>query len=92
MRTGSRSGTGLSGPRLEQETRARARDGRSVFISYRRELSESLALLVHKHLIEHRFDAFMDLENLDSGEFDGRILSQIEAREHFIVVLEPWFP
>lgn len=89
MRTGSRSGTGLSGPRLEQETRARARDGRSVFISYRRELSESLALLVHKHLIEHRFDAFMDLENLDSGEFDGRILSQIEAREHFIVVLEP---
>jgi hypothetical protein len=73
----------------EQEARARARDGRSVFISYRRKLSESLALLVYKDLIEHRFDAFMDFENLDSGEFDGRILSQIEAREHFIVVLEP---
>ena len=68
---------------------ARAREGRSVFISYRRQLSESLALLIRKDLIEHRFDAFMDFENLDSGEFDRRILSEIEAREHFIVVLEP---
>jgi hypothetical protein len=80
----STSSRGLRWPRG-----ARAREGRSGFISYRRQLSESLALLIRKDLIEHRFDAFMDFENLDSGEFDRRILSQIEAREHFIVVLEP---
>lgn len=62
---------------------------RSVFISYRRQLSESLAQLVRKDLSQHRFDVFMDLKNLDSGEFEPTILSEIEAREHFIVVLEP---
>jgi hypothetical protein len=63
--------------------------GRSVFISYRRQLSRWLALLVRKDLIEHRFDAFMDVENLDSGEFERRILSEIEVRQHFVVLLEP---
>jgi hypothetical protein len=62
---------------------------RSVFISYRRQLSESLALLIRKDLTDHRCDAFVDTENLDSGEFDWRILSQIEARKHFIVILQP---
>jgi hypothetical protein len=62
---------------------------RSVFISYRRQLSEALALLVNKELTEHKFDTFMDVRNLDSGEFERTILSQIEAREHFIVLLQP---
>jgi len=62
---------------------------RSVFISYRRQLSWSLAKLIRKDLIEHRFDTFMDVENLDGGEFPGAILSQIKAREHFVVLLEP---
>jgi hypothetical protein len=45
--------------------------------------------LIRKDLKEHRFDAFVDLENLDSGEFARKILTQIEAREHFIVLLQP---
>ncbi len=61
----------------------------SVFISHRRQISEQLALLVRMELTEHRFDTFVDLENLDSGEFKRTILSQIEAREHFIVLLQP---
>lgn len=61
----------------------------SVFISYRRQVSWQLALLVRNDLIEHGFDTFMDVENLDSGEFARKILSQIEAREHFLVLLEP---
>ena len=68
---------------------ARTRESRSVFVSYRRELSEWLALLVRNDLREHDFDAFVDNENLDSGMFERKILSQIEAREHFIVLLEP---
>lgn len=63
--------------------------GRRVFISYRRQLSWPLAQLVYHNLVEHDFDAFMDVKNLDSGEFDRRILSEIEARMHFIVLLEP---
>ena len=62
---------------------------RSVFISYRRQLSWSLAQLVRDYLIKHRFDTFMDVQNLDSGEFPRAILSEIEAREHFIVLLQP---
>lgn len=45
--------------------------------------------MVRDDLIEHGFDTFMDVENLDSGEFVRKILSQIEAREHFIVLLQP---
>ena len=54
----------------------------------RRQLSEELAMLVRKDLIEYQFDTFMDVENLDSGEFERMILSQIEVREHFIVLLQ----
>jgi hypothetical protein len=63
--------------------------GRSVFISYRRQLSWQLAKLVRDNLAEHDFDTFVDVKNLDGGGFDRTILSQIEAREHFIVLLEP---
>jgi TIR domain len=60
-----------------------------VFVSYRRKLSEHLARSVNNDLIKYRFDTFVDLENLDSGDFEPVILSQIEAREHFIVLLQP---
>lgn len=76
-------------PQEKQQTGKIAIGGRSVFISYRRQLSESLALLVRMVLTKHDFDTFVDLENLDSGEFERIILSQIEAREHFLVLLEP---
>jgi hypothetical protein len=62
---------------------------RSVFISYKRQLSWSLALLIRNDLVKHGFDTFMDDENLDSGAFERTILSQIEAREHFVVLLQP---
>lgn len=62
---------------------------RTVFISYRRQLSWQLAQLIHHNLVEHGFDAFMDYKNLDSGEFDRKILDEIARRCHFIVLLEP---
>jgi hypothetical protein len=63
--------------------------GRSVFISYRRQLSWPTAELIRKDLIKHDCDVFLDTKNLDSGEFDQRILREITARKHFIVLLEP---
>jgi cold shock CspA family protein len=76
-------------PRPEQQTGRMAVGGRSVFISYRRQVSEELARLIRRNLIDHGFDTFVDLENLGSGEFERAILSQIAAREHFIVLLQP---
>jgi hypothetical protein len=79
--------------RLQQAgeaTRAARPPGvRSVFISYRRQLSETLARLIRKDLIEHGFDAFMDLEDLGSGAFGPKIFRQIVASKHLIVLLEP---
>ena len=62
---------------------------RTVFISYRRQISWQLARLVFNELREHGFDAFMDVESMGSGDFERVILTQIAARAHFIVLLEP---
>jgi hypothetical protein len=63
--------------------------GRSAFISYRRSVSWSTARLVVHNLAQHGFDAFMDVENIDSGEFEHAILAHIARREFFLVILEP---
>jgi len=65
------------------------RKRRKVFVSYRRHLSWAQATLIYNDLTTHGFDAFMDLRDLDSGEFDRAILDQIETRVHFVVLLVP---
>ncbi len=62
---------------------------KTVFLSYRREVSWAVAHLVRNDLMQHDFDVFMDTQNLDSGEFERVILREIEMREHFLVLLEP---
>ena len=61
----------------------------TVFLSYRREVSWPLAQAVRGELVPHRFDVFVDTQNIDSGEFERVILHQIEARAHFLLLLEP---
>jgi len=60
---------------------------KTVFISYRRSVSKHFARLIFNHLREHDYDVFMDVESIDSGQFDKVILNQISARTHFIVLL-----
>ncbi len=62
---------------------------RTVFISYRREAAKYVALLVYKDLIANGYDAFIDIESIDNGQFDTIILRQIEARAHFVLILTP---
>src|SRR5262245_9550808 len=64
-------------------------DQKKALLSYRRTLSAWLARSVYQWLRGEGFDVFMDVENLDSGEFPALILHQIEARSHFVVVLTP---
>ena len=62
---------------------------KTVFISYRRNVGRYLARAVFMDLKAHGFDAFMDVESIDSGTFDTIILEQIASRAHFVVILTP---
>jgi tetratricopeptide (TPR) repeat protein len=62
---------------------------KSVFISYRRSTSKHLARAVFMDLRANGYDVFMDVNTIDSGEFDKIILNQIAARPHFILLLTP---
>ncbi len=62
---------------------------KTVFISYRRSVASFIARSVFMDLREHGYDVFMDVESIDSGQFDTIILRQIEARAHFLVILTP---
>ncbi|MCC7450371.1 MAG: hypothetical protein IT324_23330, partial [Anaerolineae bacterium] len=61
----------------------------SVFISYRRSVSSYIARAVFQDLRYNSIDAFMDVESIDSGQFDTIILNQIAARPYFLVILTP---
>src|SRR5262245_55174010 len=59
----------------------------TVFLSYRRNVSSFIARAVFQHLRQHGYDVFMDVESIDSGQFETIILTQIAARTHFLVIL-----
>ncbi|MBN1966081.1 MAG: toll/interleukin-1 receptor domain-containing protein, partial [Anaerolineae bacterium] len=60
---------------------------KTVFISYRRNVSSFIARAIFMDLRAHGYDVFMDVESIDAGEFDRIILGQIAARAHFLVIL-----
>lgn len=60
---------------------------KTIFLSYRRSVTRYLALLIFQTLRARGYDVFWDIEGIGSGHFDTIILSQIEAREHFVVLL-----
>jgi len=59
----------------------------TVFISYRRNVSRHLARAIFMDLRQNGYDAFLDVDTIDSGQFDRIILNQIAARAHFLVLL-----
>ena len=59
----------------------------TVFLSYRRDVSSFIARSVFMDLRQHGYDVFMDVESIDSGQFETIILAQIAARAHFLVIL-----
>ena len=62
---------------------------KTVFISYRRALSKHLARSIYMDLKANGWDAFLDVNTIDSGDFDRVILNQIGARAHFILLISP---
>ncbi len=61
----------------------------TVFISYRRALSKHLARSIYMDLKMNGWDVFLDVNTIDSGDFDRIILNQIAARAHFILLISP---
>lgn len=61
----------------------------TVFISYRREPSRWLAKSLFDKLRDKGFDVFLDIEEINSGDFNRIILGQIAARAHFVLLLTP---
>ncbi len=62
---------------------------KTVFISYRRALSKHLARSIYQDLKMNGWDVFLDVNTIDSGDFDRIILNQIGARAHFILLISP---
>lgn len=62
---------------------------KTVFISYRRALSKYLARSIYQDLKANGWDVFLDVNSIDSGDFDRIILNQIGARAHFILLISP---
>lgn len=60
-----------------------------IFISYRREGGAALAYLLNQGLTNLGYSVFFDIESLDSGKFDDKLLSIIERTPNFIVLLTP---
>lgn len=61
---------------------------KTVFISYRR-TNIYMARAVYGNLRANGYDAFLDYQSLDSGDFSQSLLNQIAARAHFVVILTP---
>jgi len=58
-----------------------------VFISYRREGGETMAILLHDRLTAKGYNVFLDVESLNSGGFNSQLLTVIENCKDVIVVL-----
>lgn len=62
---------------------------KTIFISYRRSVSAFIARAIFQDLRANDYDVFMDVEAIDSGEFETIIFNQIAARAHFLIILTP---
>ncbi len=65
-------------------------NGKTVFISYRRDpTGKAFARLLHRNLTHKGYDVFLDVESLESGEWDTQILTRIGECGHFILLITP---
>ena len=63
--------------------------GKDIFISYRREGGEHLALLIYHQLRYDGYSVFLDVESLRKGKFDEALFERIREATDFILILPP---
>ncbi|NXK65465.1 SARM1 protein, partial [Sylvietta virens] len=64
-------------------------DGTDVFISYRRSTGSQLASLLKVHLQLHGFSVFIDVEKLEAGKFEDKLIQSVLSARNFVLVLSP---
>ncbi|XP_006032897.2 sterile alpha and TIR motif-containing protein 1 [Alligator sinensis] len=64
-------------------------NGPDVFISYRRSTGSQLASLLKVHLQLHGFSAFIDVEKLEAGKFEDKLIQSVMSARNFVLVLSP---
>ena len=60
-----------------------------VFLSYRRDGGETMAILLRDRLTAKGYRVFLDVEALRAGKFNEKLLHVIENCKDFIIVLSP---
>ncbi len=60
-----------------------------IFISYRRDGGFNMADSIYQRLINSGYSAFLDIEQLNSGKFNTKLLAVIEQCQDFILILPP---
>ncbi|XP_039742006.1 NAD(+) hydrolase SARM1 [Pteropus medius] len=58
-----------------------------VFISYRRNSGSQLASLLKVHLQLHGFSVFIDVEKLEAGKFEDKLIESVMGARNFVLVL-----
>ena len=58
-----------------------------IFISYRRSTSSQLASLLKVMLQLRGYKVFIDVDRLCAGKFDASLLKNVQAANHFILLL-----
>ncbi|XP_004075485.1 sterile alpha and TIR motif-containing protein 1 [Oryzias latipes] len=61
--------------------------GPDVFISYRRTTGSQLASLLKVHLQVRGYSVFIDVEKLEAGKFEDKLVQSVQRAQHFILVL-----
>ncbi|MEQ2282821.1 Sterile alpha and TIR motif-containing protein 1 [Ameca splendens] len=61
--------------------------GPDVFISYRRTTGSQLASLLKVHLQVRGYSVFIDVEKLEAGKFQDKLIQSVQRARNFILVL-----
>jgi len=63
---------------------------KTVFISYRRDATgKAFARSIKQELKHHGYDAFLDVDCIDAGEWAKQIHTEVPKRAHFLLLLTP---
>ncbi|XP_041097037.1 NAD(+) hydrolase SARM1 [Polyodon spathula] len=62
-------------------------EGPDVFISYRRTTGSQLASLLKVHLQVRGFSVFIDVEKLEAGKFEDKLIQSVQRARNFILVM-----
>jgi RNA polymerase subunit RPABC4/transcription elongation factor Spt4 len=61
-------------------------DTYDIFLSYRRNGGETMAILLRDRLVAKGYNVFLDIENLNSGSFNNKLLNVIDNCKDFLLI------